>query len=115
MSAASRVSYRFGPLERRGILGPVRAGQAAVVAAGALFAIAALDASPTATGALAGTVAFTASVIAVVAPVGGRTLDEWVPVATAFALGKASGRSRFRSPLPLRGAAGDPVPPPNLK
>ena len=31
-----RVTYTFGPLERRGILGPLRAGQAALLAAGLL-------------------------------------------------------------------------------
>ena len=47
-----RLTYTFGPLERRGLLGPVRAGQAAVIAAGGVGAIAALDASPSALGVL---------------------------------------------------------------
>ena len=42
-AVSERLSYRFGPLERRGILGPVRAGQAATIAVGALLAIAILD------------------------------------------------------------------------
>ena len=47
-----RLTYTFGPLERRGILGPIRAGQAALVATGGLMAIVALDATPSAAGAL---------------------------------------------------------------
>ena len=47
-----RLTYTFGPLERRGLLGPVRAGQAAVIASGGVGAIAALDASPSALGVL---------------------------------------------------------------
>ena len=45
-----RLTYSFGPLERRGLLGPVRAGQAAMIAAGGVAGIAALDASPSALG-----------------------------------------------------------------
>ena len=49
---SSRLTYRFGPLERRGILGPVRLGQAAILGAGALLAVAVLDRAPSAGGAL---------------------------------------------------------------
>ena len=48
------MTYRFGPLERRGILGQLRAGQAAVVAAGAVLAIAILDREPTRAGGFLG-------------------------------------------------------------
>ncbi|MBV9466653.1 MAG: hypothetical protein JO169_11115, partial [Solirubrobacterales bacterium] len=50
--SGTRLRFRFGPLERRGMLGPVRAGQAALLAAGALVAIAVLDQAPSAGGAL---------------------------------------------------------------
>ncbi len=99
----SRMSYRFGPLERRGILGPVRAGQAGVLAAGALLAIAVIDHAPTAAGAFLATALFAASVLSAVAPVGGRTTEEWAPVAAAFAVRRVRGQGRFRSPLPVQG------------
>jgi hypothetical protein len=98
-----RVRYRFGPLERRGILGPVRAGQAATLAVGAVGAIALLDRAPTATGALAATATFATAALLTVAPVRGRTAEEWTPVVTFYALRRVSRRARFRSRVPGRG------------
>ena len=110
-----RVGYRFGPLERRGLLGPVRTGQAAVLATGALVAIGTLDQLPSATGALAATLAFAVAAGLALAPLGRRTADEWVPVAAAFVLRSARRGVRFRSLAPGRGslaagvAGGHPV------
>ncbi len=101
--ASSRLTYRFGPLERRGILGPVRAGQALLLAAGVLLAIAVLDQAPTAAGALGAVVAFGAAVLLAVAPIGSRTAEEWLPVAGAFAIRRTLRRTVFRSPIPKRG------------
>ena len=104
---SERLSYRFGPLERRGILGPVRAGQAATIAVGALLAIAILDRAATATGAVLATITFGTLVLIALAPVGRRTAEEWAPVIAAFALRRLLRRSRFRSPLPTRGLFAD--------
>jgi hypothetical protein len=99
-----RLTYAFGPLERRGILGPLRPGQAAVLAGGALAAIVLIDHSPSAGGALLAIVVLVVSVGASFAPLGGRTVQEWAPVATAFVARRASGRARFASPAPAVGA-----------
>jgi hypothetical protein len=101
--SGSRLSYRFGPLERRGLLGPVRGGQAAVVAAGTLIAVIALDATPSAGGALVGLLALVCAVTVATAPIGARSAEEWAPVLCAFAVRRLSRRQRFRSPLPARG------------
>ncbi len=101
----SRLTYRFGPLERRGILGPIRLGQALLLAAAALVAIVALNASPSAGGAVAGTLVFAAGVVLAVAPLRGRTLEQWAPVAAEFAARHVRGRTRFRSPVPAAGIA----------
>jgi hypothetical protein len=98
-----RLTYRFGPLERRGILGPVRAGQAATLGAGAVLAIVVLDTLPTAAGALVATALFGALVVLAVAPIGRRTAEEWAPIAVAFAGRRLLGQARFRSPVPTRG------------
>ncbi|MBV8942211.1 MAG: hypothetical protein JO321_10715 [Solirubrobacterales bacterium] len=125
----TRLTYRFGPVERRGILGPVRIGQAAAVALGAVLAMASLDASPTATGAVFATLAFGFAVTAAVLPLGSRTLDEWIPVALVFAIRMARGAARYRSPLPgygmraliaqapsrVRVIQNEPAPPPSLR
>jgi hypothetical protein len=126
---SERLTYTFGPIERRGLLGPVRLGQAAMVIAGAVLAIVALDLDPTATGAIAATLLFGSAVSAAVVPLGSRTLDEWVPVAGAFALRLTAGRGSHRSPLPVSGMRAliprspsrtavkepDPAPPPCLR
>jgi hypothetical protein len=98
-----RLTYRFGPLERRGILGQIRAGQAVAVAAGAFAAIVALDRAPTAAGAFLGTLVVAASLLVAFAPVGRRTVDEWLPVVASFGLRRARGRLRFRSRAPIVG------------
>ena len=71
-----RLSYRFGPLERRGILGQVRGGQAAAVATGALAAIVMLDRAPTAAGAFLGMLLLASALLVAFAPVGRRTADD---------------------------------------
>jgi hypothetical protein len=106
-AVSERLSYRFGPLERRGILGPVRAGQAITIASGAVLAIAILDRAATATGAVLATMTFGALVLLALAPVGRRTAEEWAPVIAAFGLKRLLGRHRFRSWLPTRGLLAD--------
>ncbi len=97
------VTYSFGPLERRGLLGPVRAGQAAVVAAAAVAAIAALDASPSAVGALVALSLVAGALAASFAPVAGRTVEEWLPLTLAF-WARRVGRRRFASGVASAGA-----------
>ncbi len=103
-----RHTYRFGPLERRGLLGPVRAGQAAVLAAGGLLAIVVLDHSPTGAGAIVATMTLAVAIALSVVPLGRRTVEEWTPIVFAFALRRLSGRARFRSPVPLLGFRAGP-------
>jgi hypothetical protein len=98
-----RLTYRFGPLERRGILGPVRAGQAAVLAVAAAVAIAIVDASPDATGALAALLLFGSALAIAVAPVARRTVADWAPVVAAYAFRRLTGAARFRSRAPAGG------------
>jgi hypothetical protein len=99
----SRLSYRFGPLERRGILGPVRAGQAAILGVGVLLAILVLDRAPSAAGALLAMLTVSVAVLLTVAPVGHRTLEQWLPVVGSFSVRRLGGRTRFRSRLPQLG------------
>ncbi len=99
----ARLTYRFGPLERRGILGPVRAGQAAVLGAGVLLAIAVLNGSPNVGGGLLATICFAAGATLAAAPVGSRTVEEWAPVVCGYALRRLGGGVRLRSPVPVRG------------
>src|ERR1700689_2660608 len=100
---APRLTYRFGPVARPWSLGPVRAGQALAVTAGAAFAIIALDRAPSGPGVLVALLGFSCAVVFAVAPLGGRTVEQWIPVAAWFALRRLSGPSRGRSPVPTSG------------
>lgn len=98
-----RLTYAFGPLERRGLLGPVRGGQALILSLGAALAVALLDRSPSAAGALGGLAALAGACLTSFVPVAGRTVQEWLPVGAAFLGRRLLGRSRFRSPAPTAG------------
>jgi len=92
----SRVRYRFGPLERRGIVAGWRGGQIATVAASLVVAVLIVRADSSVTGAVAALVVVGAAVGAATWPVGGRTLEEWAPDAVRHASG-ARRRRRVRT------------------
>ncbi|HTX30304.1 MAG TPA: SCO6880 family protein [Solirubrobacteraceae bacterium] len=92
-----RQSYTFGPLERRGLLGPITPGQAAFLAFGAVVAMASLDRWPTAGGAILATLVFGTAAALAVWPIGRRTIQEWSPVALTFVVRRVRGGTRFRS------------------
>ena len=98
-----RQTYSFGPLERRGIFGGVRSGQVVALATGALAAILILDRAPSAGGAFLAMIACALAGAAAFAPLGGRTLQEWAPVAMSFAGRRMRRRHRFRSPVTAAG------------
>ncbi len=100
-----RLTYRFGPLEHRGLLGPVRVGQAAVIGASLALGVGLLDqvggllGIVLALGMIGGACALST------APVAGLTADQWAPVVSAFMLRGARGRRSFRSRAPAAGLA----------
>jgi hypothetical protein len=112
---SDRLTYRFGPLERRGLLGPLRAGQAAVLAAGAVLAISVLDQAPSAGGALVAIALMAAAVGTATVPAGSRTLEEWAPVAGGFAVRRLTGRVSFRSRAPGGGSLARPRTPIDIR
>jgi hypothetical protein len=108
VSEQRRLTYRFGPLERRGLLGPLRLGQAVTLGLAALVAIVALDEAPSVAGAIGGTAVLGAAAALSVAPVQGRTAEEWAPIAGAFALRRLRRQHRFRSAAPAQGMRSTP-------
>lgn len=104
--SGDRVTYRFGPLERHGLLGPLSASQACLVMLGGALAVAGVDLLPP--GAAVPLALFPGIGIALVAliPLGGRTVDAWAGVGLAFLLRGArigNGPRRFKSAAPGRG------------
>ncbi len=112
---AERLTYRFGPVERRGIFGSARAGQVVVFGLGLTVCVAILDAAPSIGGAFtAGLLAIGAAAVAFV-PLGRRTADEWAPIAIAFAFRRVSGSARFRSRAPTWGTRLEPARRPGVE
>jgi hypothetical protein len=106
-----RLTYSFGPLERRGIAGSFAAGQVTVLAGGALLAILALDHFPSAGGATLATLICVAAAAAAFVPVGGRSAQEWLPIASRFLAAKITGDASFVTTEPTAGtpAGGRPT------
>ena len=100
---SERVRYRFGPLERRGLLGPLRAGQALSLAGALVAAVVLLDALGGGTGVVGALAELMFATAIATAPIEGRSPVEWAPVGISFALRTASGHRRFRSPAPTSG------------
>jgi hypothetical protein len=109
--SAEPPKYRFGPLERRGLVAGWRGGQIAVVAAGLVVGVVSLRAHADPFG-VAEAVAVLGSSLAVACwPIGGRTGEEWLPTVVRWGADGVGGRRR-RSPLPgvgHRGRSGGPT------
>ena len=96
--------YQFGPLESRGLIGGLRLSQVVLVGGALVVAVALLYLLPTGTNAFAALgVVLLASGVAFWS-LRGRTLEEWIPVAGAWAGRRVRGRHRYRSQAPTAGA-----------
>ena len=99
--------YRFGPLEQRAVVGPLRPGQVVIVAVGARCSG---WARCTRCGAVVGLVVGAAGAVrrgaAICVPFEGRTVEEWAPVGGALGAAPPPRRSaaiaRPRQPAGLR-------------
>src|SRR5918995_2809355 len=97
--------YRFGPLERRGLIGSLRPGQVFVIA-GSLGAAVVLMRSITGGPGLLAALALTLSAAAFCFwPIAGRSAEEWLPVVGRYGKNRATGRHRYRSLAPVAGAS----------
>lgn len=111
--------YRFGPLERRGVLAGLRATQLFILGFGGVWIVAMARALPP-TGALASVFLIGLLVtFAAFVPIRGRALDEWLPVLSDWTVSGLAGRRRFVSRKAQEGLTAllDPQPdfPPSLK
>lgn len=92
--AGARARYRFGPLERRGLIAGWRGGQIAVVAAGAVLAIAVLHRRPTLPTIAIAVVIVAACVAVAWWPIAGRTAEQWCPTVLRWGATGLVGRRR---------------------
>lgn len=98
-----RPRYRFGPLERRGLIAGWRGGQIAAVAGGLVVAVLALRNHPTPASIVVAVVSVVGGVALACWPVAGRTGEEWVPTVVRWGWSGAAGSRRTRSPVASAG------------
>jgi Putative type VII ESX secretion system translocon, EccE len=89
--------YRFGPLERRGVVGGLRVGQVACLGGGCVLAVLALRAIPGSAGMLSGVLLALVAAGAALVPISGRTLDEWLPVVSGLLVLRSRGDHAYRA------------------
>src|ERR1700676_2114375 len=103
MSEAETRRYRFGPLERRGLIGSLRAPRVIPMAVSLASAVVLMRILP----AGAGLFAAIGVVLAVGAfcfwPWSGRSAEEWLPIAAAHGRRRILGRTRLLSSAPAAG------------
>jgi hypothetical protein len=106
--------YRFGPLERRGLIGTLRPGQLAVLGVAVFATVLSVQIARSGVGLAIGAMLISLGAVAVFIPFGGRTFDEWIPVVGVFMLRRLRGKHRYKSKAAQAGTffkAGDiPVP-----
>ena len=102
---ATRIRYRFPPLERRGVIAGWRGGQVGIVAAGLVLAVLALRSRPSLPGVAVAVTVVGAAVAAAFWPVAGRTGEQWLPVLVRWVSAGVRGRRFQADPGPTRGRA----------
>ena len=95
--------YRFGPLEQRAVVGPLRMGQVAVVGAAALAALVALYLFRSWIGMGIGLAVLGAAATVIYMPFEGRTLEEWAPVVARWIARSPERKRGYRSSAPGAG------------
>ncbi|HEV7564536.1 MAG TPA: SCO6880 family protein [Microbacteriaceae bacterium] len=108
MTQGSTRRYRFGPLERRGLIGALRATQVVVMALALLLGVLAMRATPTGLGVLVAFVLVCAAGAFCFWPIAGRPAEEWLPIALRHLLRRGRGRSGYRSTAPTEGFVARP-------
>lgn len=97
MTAPKQRTYRFGPLEQRGIIGGFRRGQALCIGAASVMAVIVVNLSPTAGGFVFALLVVTVAAGFALVPINGRTSEEWVPVVLAWLVRRRGFRSGAHS------------------
>jgi hypothetical protein len=98
--------YRFGPLERRGVVAGLRGGQVAVLAGALVGVIVLLQLSHAASMVFAVVLLGVGACVVALSPIAGRTLEQWAPVVAFWGMRRVRGRTRCRSTAPVAGMLG---------
>lgn len=100
---ADAPRYRFGPLERRGVLAGLRGSQLVILGVTGVVVVVSLRALPPASGFAVALATLLLGVGGGFVPLAGRTLDEWVPVLVGWIGRTIIGSHRFLSHAPQAG------------
>jgi hypothetical protein len=103
--------YRFGPLERRGLVGSLRPAQVIVLATSLTAGVIAMRLLTGGAGLLVALALVLTAVAFCFWPVAGRSAEEWLPIASRFLARHAGGRSRRLSAAPQQGVRAGPSRP----
>src|SRR4051812_12369326 len=80
MNAGEQQRYRFGPLERRGLIGSLRAPQVFVIAVSLTAGVILMRTLVAGLGIASAVALALAAVVICFWPVGGRSIEEWLPI-----------------------------------
>ncbi|HEV8053834.1 MAG TPA: hypothetical protein VGP30_03295, partial [Candidatus Limnocylindrales bacterium] len=103
MSTGEHRRYRFGPLERRGLIGSLRPSQVFIIAASLTGAVILMRSLSSGTGVAAALALVLASVVFCFWPISGRSAEEWLPIVGRHAARRFRGRHVQLSPAPQAG------------
>jgi hypothetical protein len=92
--------YRFGPLERRGVIGGLRKSQALLVGVGLVVGVVALRVAPNGPNVLLAGAASALAALVAFLPIRGRSIEEWSPVVARYLWRRARGRDRLSLSTP---------------
>src|SRR6266511_3311170 len=100
--------HRFGPLERRGLVGSLRPAQVVVLAGSLTTGVFLLRLLPSGVGALVAIGLVVASLGFCFWPIAGRSAESWLPIVGRFALRRTRGRHHHFSAAPQAGVRAQP-------
>ncbi|MBV8527732.1 MAG: hypothetical protein JOZ75_05410 [Candidatus Dormibacteraeota bacterium] len=110
MTETTRARYRFGPLERRGVILGLRPGQIAAVGIAVVLVVILLRSSSGSLGLPLAVLTVIAAFAFAFVPIAGRSVEEWSPIAVRYLARRVTGGHRYVSHAPLVGrVAGDPA------
>jgi hypothetical protein len=98
-----RRRYRFGPIERRAVFGPLDAPQAVTLGGAAVLAMVAFIGLGGLLGLISGFVVVGVGLAAIAIPIEERTAQEWAPAVLGWWRRRLAGSLRYRSGAPSSG------------
>ena len=103
MTAGEYQRYRFGPLERRGLIGSLRPTQVILIAVSLTLGVVLMRTLSGGSGVVAALVLALATTAFCFWPISGRSAEAWLPIVARHAAARALGTHVRRSPAPLAG------------